>query len=64
MHVLVVYVDVLYVVVELKRVVYLVDDTVVEEVVKVVEEREDVVEATAVDEVEVTAVDEVLVATD
>lgn len=42
---LVVYVDVLYVVVELNRVVYLVDDGVVEEVVKVVDVRDDVIEA-------------------
>lgn len=54
---LVVYVDVLYVVVELNRVVYLVDDGVVEEVVKVVDVREDVIEA-----VVLIAADEVVAA--
>lgn len=52
---LVVYVDVLYVVVELNTVVYLVDDGVIEEVVKVVDVREDVVVAAWEDEAVVAA---------
>lgn len=62
---LVVYIEVLYVVVELNRVVYLVDDGVVEEVVKVDDVREDVVEdviATAADEVVAAWEDEAVLA--